>query len=199
MAGTNAGVAAAIDHTNGLHDRFATLPDAAQAARPRPHDQRSAVHARPRRHPRRRRRRSRVPLPRHHARRARGPGSCSSSLAAAMSALFGRIGDRLRRPDVVQFAGMMMMMPFMFVSSAFAPLETMPGWMRAAGSAQPGRPRHRRPARRRARHRHCRGHRRRPGLGRRSVARRDRRPRPVPGANEAFLGPRRFAGALMKD
>ena len=29
MAGTNAGVAAAIDHTNGLHDRFATLPDAA--------------------------------------------------------------------------------------------------------------------------------------------------------------------------
>ena len=26
MAGTNVGVAAAIDHTNGLHDRFATLP-----------------------------------------------------------------------------------------------------------------------------------------------------------------------------
>src|SRR5215218_7635128 len=26
MAGTNAGVAAAIDHTNGLHERFATLP-----------------------------------------------------------------------------------------------------------------------------------------------------------------------------
>src|SRR5215204_7114614 len=26
MAGTNAGVAAAIDHTNGLHDRFAALP-----------------------------------------------------------------------------------------------------------------------------------------------------------------------------
>src|SRR3954463_11233567 len=25
MAGTNAGVAAAIDHSNGLHDRFATL------------------------------------------------------------------------------------------------------------------------------------------------------------------------------
>jgi ABC-2 type transport system permease protein len=25
MAGTNVGVAAAIDHTNGLHDRFATL------------------------------------------------------------------------------------------------------------------------------------------------------------------------------
>ncbi|MDV8101748.1 ABC transporter permease, partial [Rhodococcus sp. IEGM 69] len=26
MAGTNAGVSAAIDHTNGLHDRFAALP-----------------------------------------------------------------------------------------------------------------------------------------------------------------------------
>ena len=40
-----------------------------------------------------------------------------------MSALFGRIGDRLRRPDVVQFAGMMVMMPLMFVSGAFAPLD----------------------------------------------------------------------------
>ena len=26
MAGTNVGVAAAMDHTNGLHERFATLP-----------------------------------------------------------------------------------------------------------------------------------------------------------------------------
>ena len=54
-----------------------------------------------------------------------------------MSALFGRIGDRLRRPDVVQFAGMMVMMPLMFVSSAFAPLDTMPGWMRAMAAANP--------------------------------------------------------------
>ena len=58
-------------------------------------------------------------------------------LAGAMSALFGRIGDRLRRPDVVQFAGMMVMMPFMFVSSAFAPLDTMPGWMRALANVNP--------------------------------------------------------------
>ena len=34
MAGTNAGVSAAIDHTNGLHDRFAALP--MRAALPRP-------------------------------------------------------------------------------------------------------------------------------------------------------------------
>ncbi len=54
-----------------------------------------------------------------------------------MSALFGLIGDRLRRPDVVQFAGMMVMMPFMFVSSAFAPVATMPGWMQAAAMLNP--------------------------------------------------------------
>jgi ABC-2 type transport system permease protein len=58
-------------------------------------------------------------------------------LAGAMSALFGRIGDRLRRPDVVQFAGMMVMMPFMFVSGAFAPLDTMPGWMEALAGLNP--------------------------------------------------------------
>ncbi|HUP76396.1 MAG TPA: hypothetical protein VM282_25395 [Acidimicrobiales bacterium] len=40
-----------------------------------------------------------------------------------MTALFGAIGDRLRRPDVVRFASMMVMMPLMFVSSA-PPLDT---------------------------------------------------------------------------
>jgi ABC-2 type transport system permease protein len=58
-------------------------------------------------------------------------------LAGAMSALFGRIGDHLRRPDVVQFAGMMVMMPLMFVSSAFAPLDTMPTWMRTVAGVNP--------------------------------------------------------------
>jgi len=43
----------------------------------------------------------------------------------------------LRRPDVVQFAGMMIMMPFMFVSSAFAPLATMPGWMQTMAAFNP--------------------------------------------------------------
>ena len=69
------------------------------------------------------------------------------ALAASMSALFGRIGDRVRRPDVVQFAGMMIMMPFMFVSGAFAPLATMPGWMRTMAALNPVSPRHRRPTR----------------------------------------------------
>jgi ABC-2 type transport system permease protein len=38
---------------------------------------------------------------------------------------------------VVQFAGMMIMMPFMFVSGAFAPLDTMPGWMQAMAAVNP--------------------------------------------------------------
>ena len=60
-----------------------------------------------------------------------------TALAAAMSALFGRIGDGLRRPDVVQFAGMMVMMPLMFISAAFAPLDTMPTWMGTLAAANP--------------------------------------------------------------
>jgi ABC-2 type transport system permease protein len=58
-------------------------------------------------------------------------------LAASMSALFGRLGDRLRRPDVVQFAGMMIMMPLMFVSAAFAPLASMPGWLQTLAAVNP--------------------------------------------------------------
>lgn len=137
MAGTNVGVAAAIDHTNGLHDRFRTLamrrglPAAARTLN-------EVVFT--------------------VARAALMVGAAwlllgfrfhggildavaglvvLLVLAGAMSALFGRIGDHLRRPDVVQFAGMMIMMPLMFVSSAFAPLDTMPGWMRALASVNP--------------------------------------------------------------
>ncbi|MGX7730138.1 ABC transporter permease [Rhodococcus sp. 2H158] len=136
MAGTNAGVSAAIDHTNGLHDRFAALP--MRAALPgvaRTLNEAAFTLA-----------------------RAALLGVAAvvlgfefhgtvvdalagilvlAVLAAAMSALFGLIGDRLRRPDVVQFAGMMVMMPLMFVSSAFAPIETMPGWMQAAATLNP--------------------------------------------------------------
>jgi ABC-2 type transport system permease protein len=136
MAGTNAGVAAAIDHTNGLHDRFAALP----MPRALPGLARTinetvfAVG------------RATVLLAGAALLGFRFHGSPLDAvtgllvlvvLAGAMSALFGRIGDKLRRPDVVQFAGMMVMMPFMFVSSAFAPLDTMPGWMGALASLNP--------------------------------------------------------------
>jgi ABC-2 type transport system permease protein len=136
MAGTNVGVAAAIDHTNGLHERFATLP----MAQPLPGLARTINEAM-------------FTLVRVAflglAALALGfefHGTVFDALAAllvllalaaAMSALFGRIGDRLRRPDVVQFAGMMVMMPFMFVSPAFAPLETMPSWMRVLAEVNP--------------------------------------------------------------
>src|SRR5215216_4402207 len=136
MAGTNAGVAAAIDHTNGLHDRFGTLPMSRRlpsAARTINEGlftlARGAILIA-----------AAVAL----GFRFHGTGLDAAAaavvlvaLAAAMSALFGRIGDRLRRPDVVQFAGMMIMMPFMFVSGAFAPLESMPGWMRALATVNP--------------------------------------------------------------
>jgi ABC-2 type transport system permease protein len=136
MAGTNVGVAAAIDHTNGLHDRFATLPMSSRLpglARTINEAFFTLV---------------RVALL-GVAAVALGfefHGTLVDALsalvilvvlAAAMSSLFGRIGDYLRRPDVVQFAGMMIMMPFMFISPAFAPLETMPAWMRAMAALNP--------------------------------------------------------------
>jgi ABC-2 type transport system permease protein len=137
MAGTNVGVAAAIDHTNGLHDRFATiampraLPGLARTIN-------EAIFTI-----------ARVVVLVGAAMALldfRLHGNALDAIAAlvvlmvlacAMSALFGRIGDHLRRPDVVQFAGMMLMMPLMFVSSAFAPLDTMPTWMRAIAACNP--------------------------------------------------------------
>jgi ABC-2 type transport system permease protein len=136
MAGTNAGVAAAIDHTNGLHDRFAALPmPAGLPGIARTINETVFAVGR-----------AIILLAGATALGFRFHGSAVDAiaglvvlvlLAGAMSALFGRIGDRLRRPDVVQFAGMMVMMPFMFVSSAFAPLDTMPGWMRGLAALNP--------------------------------------------------------------
>jgi len=136
MAGTNAGVAAAIDHANGLHDRFGTLPMSSWL----PGIARIVTE-------------TVMTL----ARAALLLGAAITlgfdfhgdvvdavsglvvvvALAAAMSALFGEIGDRLRRPDVVQFAGMMIMMPLMFLSAAFAPLSTMPDWLRTIAAFSP--------------------------------------------------------------
>jgi ABC-2 type transport system permease protein len=136
MAGTNAGVSAAIDHTNGMHDRFAALPMRATL----PGVARTINEAV-------------FTLARaallgiaavllgfdFHGSGVDAAGAVAVLvvLAGAMSALFGLIGDRLRRPDVVQFAGMMVMMPLMFVSSAFAPIQTMPGWMQAIATVNP--------------------------------------------------------------
>jgi ABC-2 type transport system permease protein len=136
MAGTNAGVAAAIDHTNGLHDRFATLPmpHGLPALARTINETVFAIG------------RAAILLAGATVLGFRFHGTVADAatgllvlivLSGAMSALFGRIGDRLRRPDVVQFAGMMVMMPFMFVSGAFAPLDTMPRWMEALATLNP--------------------------------------------------------------
>ena len=152
MAGTNAGVAAAIDHTNGLHERFGTLPMSARlpgVARTINEVLFTLV-------------RAALLLAAAVALGFRFHGDLLDAvtglavlvtLAAAMSALFGRLGDHLRRPDVVQFAGMMIMMPFMFVSGAFAPLATMPGRDAGRRRREPRRTRDRRAARQRPRHR----------------------------------------------
>ena len=136
MAGTNAGVAAALDHTNGLHDRFQTLPmrrGLPSIARTINEGLFTLV-------------RAAILFAAAVLLGFRFHGTALDAvaavvvlvaLAASMSALFGRIGDRLRRPDVVQFAGMMIMMPFMFVSGAFAPLATMPGWLQTMAAANP--------------------------------------------------------------
>jgi ABC-2 type transport system permease protein len=137
MAGTNVGVAAAIDHTNGLHDRFATLamPRALPAVARTINETIFTI--------------GRAALLvgagaallgfRFHGDIVDAVAAVTIlvALASAMSALFGAIGDRLRRPDVVQFAGMMLMMPLMFVSSAFAPLDTMPRWMQMIAAVNP--------------------------------------------------------------
>ena len=136
MAGTNAGVAAAIDHTNGLHDRFATLPmSPGVPGLARTLNETFFAVAR-----------AAILVVGATLLGFRFHGDAVDAgagllvlvvLAGAMSALFGRLGDRLRRPDVVQFAGMMVMMPFMFVSGAFAPLDTMPRWMEALAALNP--------------------------------------------------------------
>jgi ABC-2 type transport system permease protein len=136
MAGTTAGVAAAIDHANGLHERFGTLPMSSWLpgiARMLNETVMTVA-------------RAVLLLAAATALGFRFHGSLLDvlsgllvvvALAAAMSALFGEIGDRLRRPDVVQFAGMMIMMPLMFLSAAFAPLSTMPDWLRTVAAFNP--------------------------------------------------------------
>ena len=171
MAGTNAGVAAAIDHANGLHDRFGTLPMSSWLPGiARMLNETVMTLAR-----------AVLLLAAATALGFRFHGSILDALggllvvvalAAAMSALFGEIGDRLRRPDVVQFAGMMIMMPLMFLSAAFAPLSTMPDWLRTRRRVQPRRPRHRLPARERPGHRHPRRYCRGAGSSSRAVGRR---------------------------
>jgi ABC-2 type transport system permease protein len=58
-------------------------------------------------------------------------------LSFVMSWVFILVGAKLRALDLVQMAVMMVMMPSMFISSAFAPLSTMPSWLRMVARINP--------------------------------------------------------------
>lgn len=76
----------------------------------------------------------------------RAPGGVLGIVAAvavlvafcfSMSWLWLILGLKLRTPNAVMGAAMMILFPLTFVSSVFAPPETMPGWLRAFVEVNP--------------------------------------------------------------
>ena len=183
MAGTNAGVAAAIDHTNGLHDRFATLPMPRAAPRPGPHDQRDRVRHRPSHHPARRRRPARVPVPRRRRRRGGRPGRARRPRRRDERPVrtHRRPAAPTRRRPVRRDDGddaVHVHLQRLRTAGHHARLDAHPR------RVQPGRPRRRRATRQRARHRQPGRHGHRPRRRRDPVDRRHGPPRvdsPPPG------------------
>jgi len=55
----------------------------------------------------------------------------------AFSWLFATIGLLVRDPETAQIAGFLPLFPLVFASSAFVPVETMPGWLQAFANVQP--------------------------------------------------------------
>ena len=55
----------------------------------------------------------------------------------AFTWVFLYVGSRLRDPETTQLSGMMIMMPLMFVSAAFVPVESFPGWLEAIANVNP--------------------------------------------------------------
>jgi len=137
MSGTNSGVAIATDTTTGVYDRFRTLPvdlRLVYLARTLTDVVLTVVRV--------------VVLLvaawlllgfEHHGSLLDllGVVAVLLPLSMAMSMVFLLVGLRLGHPEVVQFAGMILMMPFMFVSSAFAPLDSMPTWLETAAAMNP--------------------------------------------------------------
>jgi ABC-2 type transport system permease protein/oleandomycin transport system permease protein len=58
-------------------------------------------------------------------------------LGLAFNGLFMIFGAAIRNPESVNAAASALLFPLLFVSSAFAPPETMPSWMRAVAEANP--------------------------------------------------------------
>ena len=55
----------------------------------------------------------------------------------AFTWIFLFVGSKLRDPETAQLSGMMIMMPLMFVSAAFAPVESFPGWLQTVANLNP--------------------------------------------------------------
>jgi ABC-2 type transport system permease protein len=55
----------------------------------------------------------------------------------SFSWIFALIGMAVREPETAQVAGFLPMFPFVFASSAFTPVGTMPGWLQAFAEHQP--------------------------------------------------------------
>ena len=58
-------------------------------------------------------------------------------LGLAFNGLFMLFGTAIRNPESVNAAASALLFPLLFVSSAFVPTETMPGWMRAIADVNP--------------------------------------------------------------
>jgi ABC-2 type transport system permease protein len=58
-------------------------------------------------------------------------------LGLAFNGLFMIFGTAIRNPESVNAAASALLFPLLFVSSAFAPPETMPDWMRATAEVNP--------------------------------------------------------------
>ena len=55
----------------------------------------------------------------------------------ALSWIFAAVGLAVGDPETAQAAAFPVMAPLVFASSAFVPLETMPGWLQAFAERQP--------------------------------------------------------------
>ncbi|HEX2273489.1 MAG TPA: ABC transporter permease [Acidimicrobiales bacterium] len=72
-----------------------------------------------------------------------GPAAFLAAMAVvlafgyALSWVFAGLGLVTRDPEAAQAAAFPVMMPLVFASSAFVPVETMPGWLQAWADHQP--------------------------------------------------------------
>lgn len=59
------------------------------------------------------------------------------SFGVALSFIFATVGILVREPETAQAASFPVMAPLVFASSAFVPVETMPGWLQPFAEHQP--------------------------------------------------------------